>query len=102
MLGRKRRVKLGARVLKLGSCGGDVSLLQQRLKEFGYEPGPVDGIFGYLTQEALQFFQRDYRLKIDGIAGKSIHPSEQAKLPIARRVRYPAGETPALSRTNTK
>ncbi|HPT92579.1 MAG TPA: peptidoglycan-binding protein [Limnochordia bacterium] len=87
MLGRKRRVKLGARVLKLGSCGGDVSLLQQRLKEFGYEPGPVDGIFGYLTQEALQFFQRDYRLKIDGIAGKEVFTLlNQAKLPIARRV----------------
>lgn len=87
MLGRKKNFKLGARVLKLGSRGSDVGQLQQRLKDFGYEPGPVDHIFGYLTQEALQFFQRDYRLKIDGIAGEEVFALlNQAKLPITRRV----------------
>ena len=57
MLSRKRNIKLGTRVLKLGFRGTDVGQLQQKLKDFGYEPGPVDNIFGYLTQEALEFFQ---------------------------------------------
>ncbi|HKM17379.1 MAG TPA: peptidoglycan-binding protein, partial [Limnochordia bacterium] len=87
MLGGRKKPKLGARVLRLGSRGSDVGELQQRLKDFGYEPGPVDQIFGYLTQEALQFFQRDYRLRIDGIAGEEVYALlNQAKLPIPRRI----------------
>ena len=87
MLSRKRNIKLGTRVLKLGSRGTDVGQLQQKLKDFGYEPGPVDNIFGYLTQEALEFFQRDYRLRIDGIAGEEVFALlKQDNLPVTRRV----------------
>lgn len=87
MRGRKQKLMLGRRVLKLGSRGSDVGQLQERLKDFGYEPGPVDNIFGYLTQEALEFFQRDYRLKIDGVAGREVFALlNRAELPITRRV----------------
>lgn len=73
--------------MKLGSKGPEVGKLQEKLQQFGYDPGPVDQIFGYLTQEALQFFQRDYRLQIDGIAGKQVFLLlKQETLPITRRV----------------
>lgn len=87
MFGRKRDIKFGARILKLGASGLDVGELQQKLKNLGYEPGPVDNYFGYLTQEALEFFQRDYRLRIDGIAGEQVYALlKQEKLPVNRRV----------------
>jgi hypothetical protein len=37
--------------------GGDVRLGQQRLKEMGFDPGPVDGILGPNTIKAYESFQ---------------------------------------------
>ena len=50
--------------------GDDVKQLQSRLKEKGYDPGQIDGIFGRKTQRAVKQFQREHDLKADGIAGK--------------------------------
>ena len=50
-------------VLKLGSRGNDVKLLQEKLNL------KVDGIFGPLTEEAVKDFQRSNGLKVDGIVG---------------------------------
>ncbi len=87
MLLKKAKRKLGSRNLRAGSYGSDVAHLQQRLADLGYEPGPDNGQFGYLTQEALQYFQRDYRLRIDGIAGKEVFAVLlQEQLPVHRRV----------------
>ena len=41
----------------------------KRLKELGYDPGSVDGIFGEKTRKAVVAFQRDNGLSQDGIAG---------------------------------
>lgn len=35
---------------------------QKRLKELGYDPGPLDGIWGEKTQKALKEFQQDNNL----------------------------------------
>ena len=43
--------------------------IQTRLKELGYDPGSVDGIFGEKTRKAVVAFQRDNGLSQDGIAG---------------------------------
>lgn len=37
--------------------GGDVTAGQQRLKEMGFDPGPIDGKFGPKTRAAFQQFQ---------------------------------------------
>jgi peptidoglycan hydrolase-like protein with peptidoglycan-binding domain len=44
--------------------------LQQRLKELGHDPGPIDGIFGSRTEQAVKDFQAAQRLTVDGIVGK--------------------------------
>ncbi|MGE5553779.1 MAG: peptidoglycan-binding protein [Betaproteobacteria bacterium] len=58
--------------LRRGSRGESVAQLQQRLAELGYDPGPVDGRFGPLTEEAVYQLQADYRLRRDGIAGRQV------------------------------
>lgn len=56
-------------VLRLGDRGPAVSRLQTLLIIAGFNPGPVDGIFGSRTQAALIAFQRSVReLEITGIA----------------------------------
>lgn len=60
----------GAHALsKYGSTGGEVTQIQQRLRELGYDPGTADGIYGIRTKNAVILFQRDYGLDDDGIAG---------------------------------
>ncbi len=54
---------------KYGSRGDEVRQIQTRLKELGYNPGTIDGIYGKNTQNAVKSFQRDKGLSVDGIAG---------------------------------
>lgn len=58
------------RVIKMGSKGIDVKLLQDQLIKKGYDPGKVDGDFGGKTYSALKHFQADHNIAVDGIAGK--------------------------------
>ncbi len=44
--------------IKYKSKGDDVLALQQRLKDLGFDPGPIDGTFGRLTQQALWAFEK--------------------------------------------
>jgi len=56
-------------ILRLGSRGPDVKLLQSLLARIGYNPGAIDGIFGNQTQQAVAEFQRDNGLVPDGVVG---------------------------------
>jgi hypothetical protein len=49
--------------------GTDVHALQQRLRELGLKPGPVDGYYGPATAAAVRDFQRIRALKVAGIVG---------------------------------
>jgi g-D-glutamyl-meso-diaminopimelate peptidase len=55
--------------LRLGMRGPYVKLVQSLLARIGYNPGPVDGIFGPQTRQAVIAFQRDNGLLADGIVG---------------------------------
>ena len=50
-------------ILKLGSRGNEVKVLQEKLNL------KADGIFGLLTEEAVKDFQRSNGLEVDGIVG---------------------------------
>ncbi|AFM00517.1 MULTISPECIES: NlpC/P60 family protein [Desulfitobacterium] len=56
-------------LLKVGSRGSAVVTLQSNLKTLGYEVGAVDGIFGAKTKTAVQAFQKNSRIQVDGIVG---------------------------------
>ena len=55
--------------LRIGSTGPYVKLIQSLLRRIGYDPGPVDGIFGNQTRQAVITYQRDNGLTADGIVG---------------------------------
>ena len=56
-------------VLRQGSSGPDVTNLQQKLKDLGFDPNGVDGRFGPGTRDAVISFQQSKGLQADGIAG---------------------------------
>lgn len=49
-----------------GASGSKVKTLQVRLDVKGYDPGPIDGIFGARTAAAVKSFQQYEGLKADG------------------------------------
>ena len=57
------------RYLSRGDRGPGVEAVQIALNYLGYAVGPVDGIFGPQTEEAVRRFQMDMRISIDGIVG---------------------------------
>ncbi|NJO77904.1 MAG: peptidoglycan-binding protein [Cyanobacteria bacterium RM1_2_2] len=56
-------------LLKLGSSGEIVALLQQTLLDLGYDVGAVDGLYGPATEAAVIHYQSAAGLLVDGIAG---------------------------------
>ena len=67
------RWKLGDRVLALqpGSLmrGDDVSNLQDRLIQLGFNCGKVDGIYGSATEASVKEFQKSVGVVVDGKCG---------------------------------
>ena len=56
-------------LLKVGSRGPQVELLQLGLERAGYHPGLLDGVFGPATRRSVEAFQRSQGLNPDGIVG---------------------------------
>lgn len=54
--------------LNPGSSGTEVKEVQQRLKNWGYYEGEVDGRYGLNTFLAMKDFQKSYGLKVSGVA----------------------------------
>lgn len=57
-------------VSKSGSRGEEVKKIQQKLKNWGYYAGSVDGVYGWQTENAVRSFQKKNGLTVDGIAGQ--------------------------------
>jgi peptidoglycan hydrolase-like protein with peptidoglycan-binding domain len=56
-------------VLRLGDRGPSVTTVQELLVAAGYDPGPVDGLFGEQTRTAVEAFQQVGGLTSDGVVG---------------------------------
>jgi peptidoglycan L-alanyl-D-glutamate endopeptidase CwlK len=55
--------------LKRDSTGPDVTKLQQRLKDLGFDPNGIDVTFGPGTEAAVRAFQQANGLEVDGKVG---------------------------------
>lgn len=58
-------------LLEPGDEGPAVQALQQRLEQYDYWVGPIDGIYGPLTEQAVLAIQKVHGLTRDGIYGPS-------------------------------
>lgn len=56
-------------LLKKGSVGAEVEILQKILADAGHYTGPIDGIFGNGTHAAVKAAQTAVSTKADGIVG---------------------------------
>jgi len=66
-----RKMKVG-RTLKHQMSGSDVALLQMKLQELGYLKDRADGVFGTMTKEAVENYQREHNLELTGIVNKQV------------------------------
>jgi peptidoglycan hydrolase-like protein with peptidoglycan-binding domain len=57
---------------------GDIQLAEARLKDVGFDPGPIDGIFTAQTQAAVRTFQARYGLPVSGLLDQATR--EELKL----------------------
>lgn len=58
------------KALQVGDRGDDVRAMQERLAEYGYMEGEIDGAYGNQTRRAVEKFQYQHGLSVDGIAGR--------------------------------
>lgn len=69
----EEEVKNGLKILKFGMKGDFVTVVQNKLKERGLNPGSSDGKFGKKTKKAVMDYQTQMGLKSDGIVGKDTY-----------------------------
>jgi peptidoglycan hydrolase-like protein with peptidoglycan-binding domain len=46
---------------------GDIQVAEAHLHDFGFDPGPVDGIYTAQTQDAVRAYQARYGLPVSGL-----------------------------------
>ena len=96
-----RDYAIGERILKYGCAGQDVKLLQEMLLKLGYSLGSwgCDGDFGDCTELALEEFQKDAGVEVDGECGpKTLAALDKALY--ALEDKKPAGSTVLISGGN--
>lgn len=85
-------IVLGDRTLRDGDEGEDVKALQTNLIRLGYDCGKwgADGDFGDATEIAVEKFQKDHGLTVDGIYGPKSHDAmEKAMAELDKPVEKP-------------
>ena len=82
-MGVSRPSLLAARVMLPTAARRRYGSSSARAAQWGYAPGPVDGVYGPLTEGAVRRFQQAHGLAIDGIVG--LRPEQRCAPP-----RWPA------------
>jgi peptidoglycan hydrolase-like protein with peptidoglycan-binding domain len=62
---------------------GDIHVAEAHLKDFGFDPGPIDGLFTAQTQAAVRAFQARYGLTVSGLL--DLATREELKLGVDRK-----------------
>lgn len=50
---------------------GDIQVAQENLREFGFDPGPVKGVFTAETQAAIRAYQARYGFEVTGLLDRA-------------------------------
>lgn len=86
---------LAAPLLKIGSEGHDVRILQQELKAAGYKIEAVTGVFDEATAEAVRRFQEDRGLPVTGTVDRATWHTLRHRLPVPAEKNEAPQEEPA-------
>ncbi len=62
-------------ILRVGSEGDEVEVLQRALATWSGRPVGIDGLFGKETRLFVMAFQRAFGLTVDGVVGKETRPA---------------------------
>lgn len=93
VVGPQTRKALGISGTATGATGAkvneEVRVAQQKLKQWGYYKGTVDGIYGSQTRQAIISFQRKNGLKADGIIGAQTRKALGISAPAAKTAYKP-------------
>ncbi|MCM3699080.1 spore cortex-lytic enzyme [Paenibacillus macerans] len=84
----KAKAVFSEQVIDYGAFGTDVYELQGRLAFLGFYHGKLDSYFGPTTRDALKWFQSEFGMKADGLAG----PKTKLKLYNATKAWKPGME----------
>ncbi len=77
------------KTLQVGDKGAEVRAMQEKLQEYGYYEGEIDGAYGNQSRKAVEQFQYMHGLAVDGIAGRRT----LTVLFESPEIRLPQGET---------
>jgi rare lipoprotein A (peptidoglycan hydrolase) len=83
--------QLGQRILSKGVTGDDVRTLQQILRSRNYGALVATGSFDDSTEQAVEAFQRDAHLAVDGIVGPQTRPALVALMRALKATWYGPG-----------
>jgi|RhiMethySRZTD1v2_1073278.scaffolds.fasta_scaffold336139_1 peptidoglycan lytic transglycosylase len=50
---------------------GDIQIAQENLRAFGFDPGPLKGVFTPETQEAVRAYQARYGVEVTGLLDRA-------------------------------
>jgi carboxyl-terminal processing protease len=50
---------------------GDIQVAQENLRAFGFDPGPLNGVFTAETQAAVRAYQARYGLEVTGLLDRT-------------------------------
>jgi peptidoglycan hydrolase-like protein with peptidoglycan-binding domain len=50
---------------------GDIQVVQEHLRAFGFDPGPVQGVYTAETQAAVRAFQARYGMAVTGLLDRA-------------------------------
>lgn len=85
------------KTLQVGDKGADVRAMQEKLQEYGYYEGEIDGAYGNQSRNAVEQFQYMHGLTVDGIAGRRtltvLFESSEIRLPQGEMAPEPMQET---------
>src|SRR5690606_26086830 len=69
--------------VEISASGAMVADIQRRLKEEGFDPGPIDGLAGPRTRDAIRSYQRRMNLPVTGRIDETVRRQLMARQPSA-------------------
>lgn len=81
--------------MQIGDRGDEVLSVQQKISQMGFAVGPLDGVYGNVTAEAVKMLQKEKKLPVDGkvspelfktLVGRDLPVSRGASIEMVRRL----------------